>query len=378
MLTRQFIHESAAKELAQKLPSLKKHDYDTIDKLMRSIAKKHNITGKALHDLFVEKYKKTPDSWIKNKLDEKNLTTESISKTTLRRMGKQNDIPKIRKVYENLCISYYGKNTLNSVTEWVNNLVPQINEGMDPEIKSFYEQLKHYSKNSHVPIKIGASLCLMQAILDIYSHTVILRGFKNPKKIVNIEYDQNQIKQLEFDDGTVFPEKYEYSTTDLGYDLLNTFFFNDRKDLEKMVSIISMIKPDSYDLGHRGLHENKSTKTSNIKQEVDKFVAWAKKELNLKTAPIIELSTDTRDARQNHHTGRHTEGDNRVWVYVKNRNLVDILRTVCHELVHVRQSELDMIDPGDSYPGSPIEMIADMQAGKMLKIYGKMHRHIFQ
>ena len=64
------LSESPEIELAKKLPSLAKHDYTTIDKLMQKIAKKHRITGKALHDLFVKEYHKTPDSWIKNKLDE--------------------------------------------------------------------------------------------------------------------------------------------------------------------------------------------------------------------------------------------------------------------------------------------------------------------
>ena len=52
----QVLLESAASELAKKLPSLEKHDYTTIDKLMRGIAKKHQITGKALHNLFIKKY----------------------------------------------------------------------------------------------------------------------------------------------------------------------------------------------------------------------------------------------------------------------------------------------------------------------------------
>jgi hypothetical protein len=54
------------------------------------------------------------------------------------------------------------------------------------------------------------------------------------------------------------------------------------------------------------------------------------------------------------------------------------LRTVFHELVHVRQGQLGMIKPNSSYPGSPIEVMADMLAGKYMKIYGKKHRHIFQ
>lgn len=115
-----------------------------------------------------------------------------------------------------------------------------------------------------------------------------------------------------------------------------------------------------------------------LEKEVDRFVDWTAKKLNLKTKPRIELSYDTQDAQDNHHTGSHTDGDNSVWVYVKNRNLVDILRTVFHELVHVRQGELNMIKPGSSYPGSPIEVMADALAGKYIKIYGEQNHHIFQ
>jgi CHAD domain-containing protein len=132
------IAESPATELAKKLPSLEKHDYNTIDRLMRTVAKKHRITGKVLHDLFVNKFKDTPDHWIKNKLDE-----------------------------------------------------------------------------------------------------------------ANVECD--------------------------------------------------------------------------LQDEVNKFADWASKRLNLQTRPKIELSMDTEEAQTGHHTGSHTEGDNKVWVYAKNRNLVDIL-----------------------------------------------------
>lgn len=192
MRTDNFVLESAASELAKKLPSLQKHDYNTIDKLMSMVAKKHNLTNKALHDIFVRKYHRTPDSWINGKLDEEDV-----------------------------------------------------------------------------------------------------------------------------------------------------------QDID-------------------------------IRDEVNKFAQWTVKKLNLKSNPEIELSMDTEDAQTNHHTGSHTDGDNKVWVYVKNRNLVDILRTVFHELVHVRQGELNMIKPGSSYPGSPIEAMADMLAGKYIKIYGENNHHIFQ
>lgn len=185
------LSESPVGDLARKLPGLKKHNYDTIDRLMKQIAKKHDITPKKLHSLWMKKHRITPDNWIKRR---------------------------------------------------------KLNE--------------------------------------------------------NVEYD--------------------------------------------------------------------------LEREVQKFVNWASGKLKLKTKPDIELSFNHHEAQSGHHTGRHIANTNKVWVYVKNRNLVDILRTVAHELTHLKQSEENMIKPGDSYPGSPIELVADMIAGTMIKIYGKQNKQIFQ
>jgi hypothetical protein len=376
MITEDFVPEAAAIELAKKLPGLAKHNYGTIDKLMQRIAKKHQITGDNLHKLFIKKYKKTPDNWIKDKLNEKQLTTENINKRVLVRKGKNNDLITIRSFYENISQQFYGKKHINLVTEWTNNLLPKINESQDQEIKSFHDMLKQYAKSSHVPIKIGSKLCVLQAIVDIYSNNILLKGFKNPKTIVDIVLDNDQIKQIEFDDGTVFPEKYEFSTTELGLDLIDTFFFKSSTDLEKMVSIISLAKPENYKLATKLLNE--STSNLDIASEVEKFTKWAGKQLKLEKIPKVHLSYDTKEAQDQHHTGKHVEGSDYVWVYAKNRNLVDILRTVFHELTHVRQGELGMIKPGSSYPGSPIEAQADVMAGKYIKIYGASHHKIFQ
>ena len=128
------------------------------------------------------------------------------------------------------------------------------------------------------------------------------------------------------------------------------------------------------------LHEISSTTTSklDIESEVQRCAEWAAKKLHLKKLPKFELSKDTEDAQDNHHTGSHIMGQDSIWVYVKNRNLVDILRTVLHELRHCQQDELGQIKDGDSYPGSPIEADADKWAGAMIKIWGEKNHHIFQ
>lgn len=113
-------------------------------------------------------------------------------------------------------------------------------------------------------------------------------------------------------------------------------------------------------------------------QKINDFIAWSIQVLKIeKPYPKIELSKDTAAAQKGHHTGLHTP-DNKIWVYIGNRNLVDIFRTIFHELVHTREGQLDMIKANSSYPGSPIEALADMMAGKYIKIYGKKHPEIFQ
>jgi len=38
--------------------------YDIIDTIMTRIAKSHGISGKKLHDMWVDKYDQVPDTWI--------------------------------------------------------------------------------------------------------------------------------------------------------------------------------------------------------------------------------------------------------------------------------------------------------------------------
>ena len=111
-------------------------------------------------------------------------------------------------------------------------------------------------------------------------------------------------------------------------------------------------------------------------QKIKDFIKWSMKTLHIQRKPKFTLSKNTKQAQKGHHTGLHS--GNSIWIYIGNRNLVDIFRTIFHELVHQRQEELNMIKDGDSYPGSPIEALADMMAGKYIKIYGKEHPEIFQ
>jgi len=70
--------DNAVKELETGLKSLSNTSYNSIDKLMRRIMSKHDMTAKQLHNAFVSKHDKTPDTWIKEK------STMKESKKSLR------------------------------------------------------------------------------------------------------------------------------------------------------------------------------------------------------------------------------------------------------------------------------------------------------
>lgn len=185
-------------------------------------------------------------------------------------------------------------------------------------------------------------------------------------------------------------KQYESAVQDLANRLPKINTQDDSTIIDKLVKDVS----NHHNLHHRALkdlfkkrfgrepntwkREIRETDKIDLDHEVQKAANWISNILKIQNMPKIKLSYDNEEAQQGHHTGRHELGSDEIWVYAKNRNLVDILRTVFHELEHIRQSENDEIEPGSSYPGSPIEAKADMIAGKYIKIYGEKNRYIFQ
>ena len=312
------LYESAASELAKKLPSLEKHDYNTIDKLMKNIAKKHRITGDALHDLFVRKYHKTPDNWIKDKLDEVGGRHYNPDGTTYR--GSYNKMP-----------------TLNDPNDIYNRAERVPYKDPASEEPATDDSIKQIIQNG------------LDRLTDDQRKVLILRfWYDMTLQQIGDRFDlsRDRIRQIE----AKGLRRLRDSARHKGYDP-------------------ELLKPYIIESEQEDLNNNPI---------VQKFLAWTSKKLNLENTPKIEFSYDSDEAQEGHHTGRHNPETGEVWVYCANRNLVDILRTVFHELTHVRQGELNMIKPGDSYPGSPIEAEADVMAGKYIKIFGKAHPEIFQ
>jgi hypothetical protein len=109
------------------------------------------------------------------------------------------------------------------------------------------------------------------------------------------------------------------------------------------------------------------------------FIKYAIKNLQIQKPPSgLTLSYDTNKARKQSTFGTFNPDNDKIWLYVGNRNMADILRTLAHELVHRKQAEDGRLNITSGETGSDIENEANAQAGILLRNFGKLNKQIYQ
>ena len=109
------------------------------------------------------------------------------------------------------------------------------------------------------------------------------------------------------------------------------------------------------------------------------FIKYAIKDLGIQKPPSgLTVSYDTNKARKQSTFGTFNPDSDKIWLYVGNRNMADILRTLAHELVHRKQAEDGRLDIASGETGSDIENEANAQAGILLRNFGKLNKQIYQ
>jgi Zn-dependent peptidase ImmA (M78 family) len=75
-------------------------------------------------------------------------------------------------------------------------------------------------------------------------------------------------------------------------------------------------------------------------------------------------------------------GANNVIIYAKDRALVDIMRSIAHELVHLKQDVEGRLEQTEhdknNEAGSPIENEANAVAGQIIRKFGEEHPEIYK
>ena len=80
---------------------------------------------------------------------------------------------------------------------------------------------------------------------------------------------------------------------------------------------------------------------------------------------------DNREKHDISTTAAYHRGKNIIKVYGKNRALVDVLRSIAHELTHLMQDENGMLIGIIRDAGGDIEDEANAKAGEIIKLFAK-------
>jgi hypothetical protein len=117
--------------------------------------------------------------------------------------------------------------------------------------------------------------------------------------------------------------------------------------------------------------------TDEKREILDKFVLFVKKQLELETVPTVKIQNH-RDGLKTTANYDYTKENKIIKVCAKNRALVDVCRSIAHEMVHHKQFEDGRLDgPQPPDIGGEIEDEANAKAGQYIKMYSKMDPTIY-
>jgi len=108
------------------------------------------------------------------------------------------------------------------------------------------------------------------------------------------------------------------------------------------------------------------------------FVKFAAEHLELDSLPKFDFVFDNKGSVERKSFGGYAPGAEHITITVKNRHIMDVCRTLAHELVHYKQDlkkELEDDDAGAT--GSPQENEANARAAVIMRNWGKRHPDLF-
>jgi hypothetical protein len=109
------------------------------------------------------------------------------------------------------------------------------------------------------------------------------------------------------------------------------------------------------------------------------FVDFCVKELKIKHMPRVKLRRDPQWPAIHKTFGRYNDENKTLEVAWGQRHIMDVLRTVAHELTHKHQHEREghRMGPDAGETGSPYENEANARAGVLMRDYGRLHPEYF-
>ena len=113
------------------------------------------------------------------------------------------------------------------------------------------------------------------------------------------------------------------------------------------------------------------------KKKLKDFVLFVIRELKIESAPTIAVQNGRKELKTTANYDYNKE-NKIIKVNAKNRALVDVMRSVAHELVHHKQYEEGRLKTSPPDIGGEIEDEANAKAGQYIKMYAKKDETIYE
>ena len=113
------------------------------------------------------------------------------------------------------------------------------------------------------------------------------------------------------------------------------------------------------------------------KQKLEEFTKFVKKELGIKNMPTVSIKNN-REGLKTTANYDYTKENKIIKVCAKNRALVDVMRSLAHEMTHHKQWEEGRLNgPKPPDIGGDIEDEANAKAGQFIKMFSKIDPSIY-
>lgn len=113
------------------------------------------------------------------------------------------------------------------------------------------------------------------------------------------------------------------------------------------------------------------------KQQLHDFVKFVKNELKIESMPKIQILNGRGELKTTANYD-YTQKDKVIKINGKNRALVDIMRSLSHELVHHKQFEQKRLEVKPPDIGGEIEDEANAKAGQFIKMFAQKNPNIYE
>lgn len=225
----------------------------------------------------------------------------------------------------------------------------------------------------------------LNILLNVFSEineevsTKIIKMLNKPLKPKDLAIRGDELKNLLKIEKTADMKKIGIAQREMLTSIWEDKLENTYNDLYSYIENLTSLTEDYFKIISPSNTENKFQTEQEfddvVSETINSFIEFSLKTLKLNETPPINFLMKRKEGMTQ---GYFNPSTNEVAVYIKNRAIADILRSLSHELVHYKQNickELENKEIPDI--GGEIEDEANALGGSIIKAFGKANPSIY-